>query len=118
MEKQTTKTTEGNSEKKNWKSREIGALWRRTSNAGNNYLFGKLKVGNYEDEKSILVKIFKNNFKQQGSNEPDYRVYQEEDSPAPIKPVSKTPAPVKSLTNKQKEDMSEKDEEEVPAELL
>lgn len=54
------------------KLEEAGALWKRSSKAGNTYLNGTIKTRNGEE---IKVLIFSNSNKPEGSNQPDYRVY-------------------------------------------
>lgn len=54
------------------KLEEAGALWKRTSKAGNTYLNGTVKG---KDGQAISVLIFSNSNKVEGSNQPDYRVY-------------------------------------------
>lgn len=49
------------------KQDEIGALWLRTSKAGNKFMSGKI---NGHD-----VVVFKNTHKQDGEKTPDYRVF-------------------------------------------
>ena len=62
-----------NSENNNdWKEREIGALWKRES-SNQKYLSGKMKVGG----KEVGVVIFTNRYKEEGSKQPDFRVYLE-----------------------------------------
>ena len=63
-----------NSENTNndWKEREIGALWKRES-SNQKYLSGKMKVGGEE----VGVVIFTNRYKEEGSKQPDFRVYLE-----------------------------------------
>ena len=63
-----------------WKEREIGALWKRESSS-QKYLSGKVKVGGEE----LGVVIFTNRYKEEGSKQPDFRVYLErkrEEDPA------------------------------------
>ena len=63
-----------------WKEREIGALWKRESSS-QKYLSGKVKVGGEE----LGVVIFTNRYKEEGSKQPDFRVYLErkrEEEPA------------------------------------
>jgi|TARA_B100000614_G_C14544405_1_gene491540 hypothetical protein len=72
-----------NSEQNNnsdWKEREIGAFWKRES-SNQKYLSGKIKVGGEE----VGVVVFTNRYKEEGSKQPDFRVYlerQREDQPA------------------------------------
>ena len=55
------------------KLEEAGALWKRTSKGSNTtYLNGVIKTKNGEEVKVI---IFSNKYKEEGSNQPDYRVY-------------------------------------------
>ncbi len=63
-----------NSENTNndWKEREIGALWKRES-SNQKYLSGKVKVNGEE----LGVVIFTNRYKEEGSKQPDFRVYLE-----------------------------------------
>ena len=63
-----------------WKQREIGALWKRES-SNQKYLSGKVKGGGEE----LGVVIFTNRYKEEGSKQPDFRVYlerQREEEPA------------------------------------
>ena len=63
-----------NSENTNndWKEREIGALWKRES-SNQKYLSGKMKINGEE----VGVVIFTNRYKEEGSKQPDFRVYLE-----------------------------------------
>jgi len=64
-----------NSEQNNnsdWKEREVGALWRRES-SNQKYLSGKVKINGEEHG----VVIFTNRYKEEGSKQPDFRVYLE-----------------------------------------
>ena len=71
------------------KLEEAGALWKRTSKAGNTYLNGTVKTKNGE---AISVLIFSNSNKVEGSNQPDYRVYFDtpRDSAAPAQKQDST----------------------------
>lgn len=63
---------EKNTENKQ-KLEEAGALWKKTSKgSGSTYLNGSIKT---RDGEEIKVIIFSNKYKEQGSNQPDYRVY-------------------------------------------
>ena len=70
------------------KLEEAGALWKRTSKAGNTYLNGSFKTKTGEE---IKVLIFSNSSKPEGSNQPDYRVYFDKplDGQAPTASVKK-----------------------------
>jgi hypothetical protein len=63
------------------KLEELGSLWKRKSKAGNTFLTGR--VGNHE------VIIFSNQKKEEGSKQPDFRVYKSEpqDQPKPKNPA-------------------------------
>jgi uncharacterized protein (DUF736 family) len=63
-------------EKQSKKKREIGAVWLRKSKQGNSYLSGSIKNGEASEE--IRIVIFKNSYKEEGSNQPDYRIYLDE----------------------------------------
>ena len=66
------------------KLEEAGALWKRTSKAGNTYLNGSFKTKSGEE---VKVLIFSNSSKPEGSNQPDYRVYLDK----PLDPSSAAP---------------------------
>lgn len=61
---------ENNNEKT--KLQEAGAFWIKKSKAGNSFLTGTVKSQSGE---VIKVIVFKNQYKTEGSNQPDYRVY-------------------------------------------
>lgn len=54
------------------KLEEAGAFWIKTSKTGTQFLTGKVKSQSGEE---INVMVFKNKYKTEGSNQPDYRVY-------------------------------------------
>lgn len=54
------------------KLEEAGAFWMKSSKTGTQFLTGKIKSKSGE-ETSVIV--FKNKYKTEGSNQPDYRVY-------------------------------------------
>lgn len=54
------------------KLEEAGAFWIKKSKTGNQFLTGKVKSKSGEE---ISVLVFKNKYKTEGSNQPDYRVY-------------------------------------------
>jgi uncharacterized protein (DUF736 family) len=54
------------------KLEEAGAFWIKTSKTGNQFLTGKVKSKSGEE---ISVMVFKNKYKTEGSNQPDYRIY-------------------------------------------
>lgn len=94
------------------KLEEAGAFWIKSSKTGTQFLTGKVKSKSGEE---ISVIVFKNKYKTEGSNQPDYRIYFD------TKPVSKTssseteevskPA---AKTNKKSESKPEIKTEEIP----
>ena len=54
------------------KLEEAGAFWIKTSKTGNQFLTGKVKSKSGEE---ISIMVFKNKYKTEGSNQPDYRIY-------------------------------------------
>jgi uncharacterized protein (DUF736 family) len=54
------------------KLEEAGAFWIKKSKTGNQFLTGKVKSKSGEE---ISVMVFKNKYKTEGSNQPDYRIY-------------------------------------------
>ena len=54
------------------KLEEAGAFWIKTSKTGTQFLTGKIKSKSGEE---ISVIVFKNKYKTDGSNQPDYRIY-------------------------------------------
>ena len=61
-----------------WKSRELGALWKRQGR-NQNYLTGKIKIGEFGVEKEVKVVIFTNKNKSKNERAPDFIVYESED---------------------------------------
>ena len=51
---------------------EIGGLWSRTSQAGNEFLSGRIKL---PDGSELEVIVFPNSFKKPGERSPDWRIY-------------------------------------------
>ena len=58
--------------KDEWKERELGALWRVD---GNNQSFYSGEITEKDGSKRKIV-CFKNKFKEEGSNQPDIRIYE------------------------------------------
>ena len=54
------------------KLEEAGAFWIKKSKTGTQFLTGKVKSKSGEE---ISVIVFKNKYKTEGSNQPDYRIY-------------------------------------------
>lgn len=65
METETTTTS---------KQKDIGAVWVRESKKGEKYISMQVTING---EKISLV-AFKNTFKAEGSNQPDYRIFPSE----------------------------------------
>tara|TARA_Y100001963_G_scaffold129009_1_gene183858 strand:+ start:3112 stop:3393 length:282 start_codon:yes stop_codon:yes gene_type:complete len=59
-----------------WRKREIGALWKRQSSS-QKYLSGKVKLPEDYNENEFGIVVFTNRFKEEGSKQPDFRVYLE-----------------------------------------
>lgn len=93
------------------KLQEAGAFWIKKSKAGNSFLTGTVKSQSGE---TIKVIVFKNQYKTEGSNQPDYRVYFDTSiapnseitnaAPAPVK-NTKAPAVAKPAVAPQTEDI-------------
>lgn len=62
-----------------WKSRELGALWKRQGR-NQNYLTGKIKIGEFGVEKEVKVVIFTNKNRSKNERAPDFIVYESEDA--------------------------------------
>jgi uncharacterized protein (DUF736 family) len=75
-----TQTQQKNTEQKN---EELGALWKRTSQQGQKYLAGHIKVGEFGEEQTIKVVVFQNGHKN-NDKQPDFRMYK---SKAPVASV-------------------------------
>jgi uncharacterized protein (DUF736 family) len=80
------------------KLEEAGAFWIKTSKTGNQFLTGKIKSKSGEE---ISVMVFKNKYKTEGSNQPDYRIYYDNGAPqngSQPKKTEKATDPVKKET--------------------
>ncbi len=84
------------------KLEESGAFWIKTSKTGNQFLTGKIKSKSGEE---ISVMVFKNKYKTDGSNQPDYRIYFDNG------PTKSIPAPVKSSKTETVKESTTKTEE-------
>ena len=71
-------TQTSNTQNKNSRDLERGALWLKKSKAGADFLSGYVLD---ENKNKINVVVFKNNYKKPGESSPDYRIYLSE-SPA------------------------------------
>jgi len=83
---------EQNTESK-WKSRELGALWKRQGRT-QNYLTGKIKIGEFGVEKEVQVVIFTNKNKDKNERAPDFIVYESEPAPEADTPKEVSEAPL------------------------
>lgn len=79
------------------KLQEAGAFWIKNSKSGTQFLTGKIKSKSGEE---ISVMVFKNKYKTEGSNQPDYRVYFDNGPVKQDEPVSKNTKPQKTETKK------------------
>ena len=60
-----------------WRSRELGALWKRQGRS-QNYLTGMIKIGEFGVEKEVRVVIFTNKNKDKNERAPDFIIYESE----------------------------------------
>jgi uncharacterized protein (DUF736 family) len=86
------------------KLEEAGAFWIKTSKTGNQFLTGKVKSKSGEE---ISVMVFKNKYKTEGSNQPDYRIYYDNGAP-------KNSAPEEKEVKKENTSKKETKSEEIP----
>lgn len=84
---------ENNNEKT--KLQEAGAFWIKKSKTGNNFLTGSVKS---KDGEEIKVIVFKNKYKTEGSNQPDYRVYFDTSLPPKSQDIPKSEPKVQKST--------------------
>jgi hypothetical protein len=89
------------------KLEEAGAFWIKTSKTGTQFLTGKVKSKSGEE---ISIIVFKNKYKTEGSNQPDYRIYF--DSGAKTNNETTTVKNVSTETKTEKK--SESKSEEIP----
>ena len=87
------------------KLEEAGAFWIKSSKTGNQFLTGKVKSKSGEE---ISVMVFKNKYKTEGSNQPDYRVYYDNNlKDAPSKKTPSEPSTKAEPKNVEKPSKSE-----------
>jgi len=90
------------------KLEEAGAFWIKKSKTGNQFLTGKIKSKSGEE---ISVMVFKNKYKTEGSNQPDYRIYfdnnapKSSDSSINIEKAEKKSAPKKEVKENKTEEI-------------
>jgi uncharacterized protein (DUF736 family) len=101
------KTTKNNENKKN----ESGALWKKTSKAGKQFLSGYFLS---ESGEKVKIVAFENSYKKAGESSPDYRIYLSEENVqnANAKPTKATSKPA-TATETIHESSSE-DSDEIP----
>lgn len=78
------------------KDREIGALWLKTSAAGNQFCSGTVKMG---DEVVSVVMFREKAENKKNPNQPDYRIYLSTPRDGQAAPAAKA-APAKAATPK------------------
>jgi hypothetical protein len=97
------------------KLEEAGAFWMKSSKTGTQFLTGKIKSKSGEETNVI---VFKNKYKTEGSNQPDYRVYFDNGPKNNLEvPVSNTVEPKTTSapkTESKTEPKSELKSEEIP----
>jgi hypothetical protein len=100
-----TETQTSNTQNKNSRDLERGALWLKKSKAGADFLSGYVID---ENKNKINVVVFKNNFKKPGEMSPDYRIYLSE-APANqqgkqvVKSEDATPSKTEDAQNNQQD---------------
>lgn len=67
----------------------IGALWLNESKSGTKYMSGVIEV----DGQKIKVVVFRNKYKEEGDNKPDYRILKSEEQQQSAPATSASPAP-------------------------
>ena len=88
------------------KNKEIGALWEKTSKAGNKFKSGYVQL---EGGERVEVVVFTNQYKKAGENTPDFRIYLSEQ-----KGSNQEQSPAKNSAPKVTEESSEVDAHEIP----
>lgn len=85
------------------KLEEAGAFWIKKSKTGTQFLTGQIKTKSGEE---IKVIVFKNKYKTEGSNQPDYRIYFDSSLPLQKKEERKENIVKKEkVTNQQSEEI-------------
>lgn len=100
------------------KLEEAGAFWIKKSKTGTQFLTGKVKSKSGEE---ISIMVFKNKYKEEGSKQPDYRVYYDSNPPKnndpilnPDKDVLTLPKEEKTSSKKQESHKQDSKKEEIP----
>lgn len=90
------------------KNKEIGALWEKTSKAGNKFKTGYVQLENGE---RLEVVVFTNQYKKPGDNTPDLRIYLSEQKGTM---QEKTPAQTPKKESIQAVEPAQEDTDEIP----
>jgi hypothetical protein len=93
------------------KLEEAGAFWIKSSKTGTQFLTGKIKSKSGEE---ISVIVFKNKYKTEGSNQPDYRIYYDNGIPKNTLPVLKTEEVMETPKKESPKEKENKKTEEIP----
>lgn len=93
------------------KLEEAGAFWIKTSKTGTQFLTGKVKSKSGEE---ISVMVFKNKYKTEGSNQPDYRIYFDNGPVKNTSTASKNEEIVESSKKEPSKKKEDKKTEEIP----
>lgn len=96
------------------KLEEAGAFWIKSSKTGNQFLTGKVKSKSGEE---ISVIVFKNKYKTEGSNQPDYRIYFDngpKNNSNESTAVNAKPAKTQQAEVKSKSEVKTEKSEEIP----
>ena len=91
---------------------EAGAFWIKKSKTGNQFLTGKIKSKSGEE---INVMVFKNKYKTEGSNQPDYRIYYDNNNNIKkSEEVSLKTQPAKKASSNEEKSIQPNSTEEIP----
>ena len=92
------------------KRNDIGSLWKKKSKDGSKtFLSGVIKVDGVETQ----IIVFSNSYKEEGSNQPDYRIYPSEpyNKPQAVAPVVAKKKAVKAAPVAVEAETSDEDED-------
>lgn len=92
------------------KNKEIGALWEKTSKAGNKFKTGYVQL---ESGERIEVVVFTNQYKKPGDNTPDLRIYLSEQK-GTIQDKSTAKSAPKETASTKVEEVAQEDTDEIP----
>jgi uncharacterized protein (DUF736 family) len=93
------------------KLEEAGAFWIKKSKTGTQFLTGKVKSKSGEE---ISVIVFKNKYKTEGSNQPDYRIYFDNGPKNNVEVPASNAAEAKTANAPKTEVKTELKSEEIP----